>query len=156
VQLSDAVPVFELEGVVVAEQDLDVPAARLFLVHPLGLLPDGGGWSSWFNVGALCVTRFGWACPEPGVVELHMKWMVEGTPSRGVASPTFSSMEPAVQVDEVTRHHYIVRPVIPIPGGDALTAVSFEEPVEFCRQYARGAKEIRPEEDPTYLVLPYQ
>jgi hypothetical protein len=85
-----------------------------------------------------------------------MKWMVEGTPSRGVASPTFSSMEPAVQVDEVTRHHYVVRPVVPMPGGDALTAVSFEEPVEFCRQYARGAKEIRPEEDPTYLVLPYQ
>jgi hypothetical protein len=33
----------------------------------LGLLPDGRGWSSWFNVGALCVTRFGWACPEPGL-----------------------------------------------------------------------------------------
>jgi hypothetical protein len=109
----------------------------------LGFLPDGRGWSSWFNVGALCVTRFGWTRPEPEVVELHMKWMVEGTPNEG-ASPTFASMEPAVQVDEVTRHHYIVKPVIPMPGGDALTAVSFEVPVEFCRQYARGLRRTRP------------
>jgi hypothetical protein len=122
----------------------------------LGFLSDGRGWSSWFNVDALCVTRFDWTCPEPGVVELHTKWIVQGTPSEGGGSPTFSSMEPAEQVDEVTRHHYVVGPAVPMPGAEALAAVSFEEQVEFCYQYARGAKQIRAEEDPTYLVLPYR
>jgi hypothetical protein len=32
----------------------------------LGFLSDGRGWSSWFNVGALCVTRFSWTCPGTG------------------------------------------------------------------------------------------
>jgi hypothetical protein len=112
--------------------------------------------SSWFNVAALCVTRFDWTCPEPGVVELHTKWIVQGTPSDKVGAPTFASMEPAEQVDEVARHHYVIGSAVPIPGADALPAVSFEEPLEFCYHFARGAKEIRPEEDPTHLVLPYR
>jgi hypothetical protein len=122
----------------------------------LGLLANGRGWSSWFNVAALCVTRFDWTCPEPGVVELHTKWIVQGTPSDKVGAPTFASMEPVEQVDEVARHHYVIGSAVPIPGADALPAVSFEEPLEFCYHFARGAKEIRPEEDPTHLVLPYR
>ncbi|MEU0645988.1 hypothetical protein [Streptomyces umbrinus] len=120
----------------------------------LGLLADGRGWSSWFNAGALCVTRLSWTCPEPGVVELHAKWTVEGAPREDAGSPTFSSTQPAEPVDEVTRHHYVVGLAVPMPGEEAVMSVSFEEPVEFCHQYARGPKAIRAEEDPTYLVLP--
>jgi hypothetical protein len=79
----------------------------------LGFLSDGRGWSSWFNVDALCVTRFDWTCPEPGVVELHTKWIVQGTPSEGGGSSTFSSMEPAEQVDEVRRRRH--RPASSLP-----------------------------------------
>ncbi|WP_329127361.1 hypothetical protein [Streptomyces sp. NBC_01465] len=113
----------------------------------LGLLPDRRGWSTWFNFGALWVTRLSWACPEPGVVELHTKWIVEGTPRHGI-SPTASVEE----MHGVTRHHYVVGPVVPMPGAEALLSISFEEPVEFSHRYARGRKEIRIEEDPAYLV----
>ncbi|MGW3950145.1 hypothetical protein ACWEKM_04040 [Streptomyces sp. NPDC004752] len=59
-------------------------------------------------------------------------------------------------MDEVTCHHYVVGPAVPMPGAEALMAVTFEEPVEFCHRYARGPKEIRPEEDPAYLLVPYR
>ena len=122
----------------------------------LGLLSNGRGWSSWFNVFGLCVTRFSWGCPQPGVLELQAHWMVEGTPSQSAGSPTFSSMGSPERWDEVTRHHYRIGPAVPLPGAEALMAVSFEEPVEFCFQYARGSTQIRAEEDPTHVVVPYQ
>ncbi|MEV0219181.1 hypothetical protein [Streptomyces sp. NPDC050704] len=123
----------------------------------LGLLADGRGWSSWFNSGALCVTRLSWICPEPGIVELRAQWIVEGTPgSEGVGSLTPASTQPAEPLDEVTRHHYAVGSAVPMPGGEAVMTLSFEEPVEFCHQYARGTKEIRAEDDPARLLLPYQ
>ncbi|MEU6324279.1 hypothetical protein [Streptomyces sp. NPDC047009] len=122
----------------------------------LAFLGDERGWSTWFNAEALCVTRFRWRCPEPGVLELHAQWMVQGTLSQETGPPAFSSMELAERLDEVTRHHYGTGPAVPMPGAEALIAVSFEEPVEFCHQYARGSTQIRPEEDPTHLVLPYQ
>jgi hypothetical protein len=122
----------------------------------LGLLADGRGWSSWFNSGTLCVTRLSWTCPESGVVELRTQWIVEGTPSEGVGPLTFASAQPAERVDEVTRRHYAVGSAVPMPGGEAVMTLSFEEPVEFCHQYARGAQEIRAEDDPTHLLLPYQ
>ncbi|MGV4926087.1 hypothetical protein K2224_17020 [Streptomyces sp. BHT-5-2] len=121
----------------------------------LGFLSDGWGWSSWFNVGALCVTRFRWRCPKPEVLELRTQWTVQGTPTRAIGPATFASMEPAERLDEVTRHHYAIGPAVPMPGAEALTAVSFKEPVEFCEHYARGPVQIRREEDPTHLVLPY-
>ncbi|MGW1290391.1 hypothetical protein ACWD4N_44100 [Streptomyces sp. NPDC002586] len=122
----------------------------------LAFLGDGRGWSTWFNAEALCVTRFSWRCPEPGLLELSAQWMVQGTLSRESGHRAFSSMEPAERLDEVTRHHYAIGPAVPMPGAEPLIAVSFEEPVEFCCQYARGSAQIRPEEDPTHLVLPYQ
>ncbi|MFL4910730.1 hypothetical protein ACJ6WF_48480 [Streptomyces sp. MMS24-I2-30] len=104
----------------------------------LGFLSNGQGWSAWFNASALCVTRFSWRCPGPGVVELHAQWSVEGIPSHGTGSPTFSVTGPAEQMDEITCHHYVVGPAVPMPGTNSLLAVTFEEPVEFCCQYARG------------------
>ncbi|MFF3766395.1 hypothetical protein ACFYYR_20255 [Streptomyces sp. NPDC001922] len=122
----------------------------------IGFLGGGRGWSSWFNAGALSVTRFSWRCPEPGVLELRAHWTVEGTPGRTAGPPAFSSVERMERLHDVGRHRYGFGPAVPAPGAEALTAVTFEEPVEFCHQYARGARRIRPEEDPTHLVLPYQ
>ncbi|MFI9723287.1 hypothetical protein ACIHFE_27140 [Streptomyces sp. NPDC052396] len=122
----------------------------------LGFLADGRGWSSWFNVGGLCVTRFTWRCPEPGVLELRTRWMVQGTPDQEADAPMFASMEPALRLEEVTRHEYTIAPAVPMPGAEALMAVTFKEPVEFCHEFARGETRIRPEEDPTHQVLPYQ
>ncbi|MGP3988437.1 hypothetical protein [Streptomyces sp. 3N207] len=122
----------------------------------LGLLGDGQGWSAWFNVGELAVTRLRWRCPEPGVLELRARWSVHGTPDSSAGSLSFASAEPAEPLDEVTRHRYVLAPVEPMPGADPLPAISFEEPVEFCFHYARGPKEIRPEEDPTFPAVPYQ
>ena len=121
----------------------------------LGFLSDGWGWTSWFNVDALCVTRFRWRCPEPGVLELRSQWLVQGTPSQTAGAARFASMELAERLDEVTRHRYRIGPAVPMPGAEALTAISFEEPVEFCEQYARGPVRIRREEDPAYLAVPY-
>ncbi|MBO8193401.1 hypothetical protein ITI46_17290 [Streptomyces oryzae] len=122
----------------------------------LGLLADGQGWSSWFNADALCVTRLRWRCPEPGVLELHARWSVQGTPGDGPGSPAFATMEPAEPLAEVTRHRYVLGPVEPMPGADPLAAVTFEEPVEFCHHFAAGPKEISAEEDPTFSAVPYQ
>ncbi|MDQ8703214.1 hypothetical protein RCO28_12050 [Streptomyces sp. LHD-70] len=121
----------------------------------LGFLGDGWGWSSWFNVGDLCVTRFRWRCPEPGVVELREQWTVEGTPSEAPGSPRFAAAQPARRAGEVTRHRYTFGPAEPYPGAEALPAVHFEEDVEFCSAFARGAAQIRREDDPTYGLLPY-
>jgi hypothetical protein len=122
----------------------------------LGFLPDGRGWSSWSTADELCVTRFSWRCPEPGLLELRARWMVQGAPDQDAGPSAFSSMEPAERLDEVTRHHYRFGPAVPMPGAEALAAVGFEEPVEFCHRYARGSTRIRTEEDPTHLVLPYR
>lgn len=122
----------------------------------LAFLGDGRGWSTWFNTEGLCVTRFTWRCPESGVLELSAQWMVQGTLSHEPGPPAFSSMESAERLDEVTRHRYVVGPAVPMPGAEPLTALSFEDPVEFCHQFARGTALIRPEEDPTHLTLPCQ
>ncbi|MEU5002295.1 hypothetical protein [Streptomyces sp. NPDC021622] len=123
----------------------------------LGFLGDGRGWSAWFNADALCVTRLTWRCPRPGVVELHTRWSVQGTISDDPGPLSFATTEPVERLDEVTRHRYVIEPAIPMPGAaDPLMAITFEEPVEFCYQYARGPREIRREDDPSHLVLPYQ
>ncbi|MGW4651466.1 hypothetical protein [Kitasatospora sp. NPDC004289] len=122
----------------------------------LAFLPDGRGWSTWFNVGGLCVTRFTWWCPEPGVLELSAQWMVQGTPRLDPGPPAFASTEPAERLAEVTRHRYVIGSAVPVPGAEPLSAVSFEEPVESCFEYARGSAQIRPEEDPTHRVMPYE
>lgn len=122
----------------------------------LGLLRDGRGWSAWFNFEALCVTRLVWRCPEPGVVELHAQWIVEGTLADGPGLPAFSLVESTTRVDDVTRHPFVIGPAAPPPGADAVTALDFDEPVEFCSQYARRPGRIRPEDDPSHHVLPYQ
>ncbi|WP_157878731.1 hypothetical protein [Streptomyces sp. CT34] len=70
-------------------------------VSELGFLGDGWGWSWWFNVGALCVTRFRWRCPEPGILELRTEWTAQGTLSQAVGPATSASMEPAERVDEL-------------------------------------------------------
>ncbi|MEW1925818.1 hypothetical protein [Streptomyces sp. NPDC088360] len=122
----------------------------------LGLLDDGRGWSAWFNADALCVTRLLWRCPEPGVVELHAKWSVEGPLGDGPGASPFSRVELVEPMDQVTRHRYVIEPAEPLPGADPVMAVDFEEPVEFCCQYARGSRTIGPEDDPSHLVLPHQ
>ncbi|MFF9481671.1 hypothetical protein [Streptomyces sp. NPDC014733] len=121
----------------------------------IGFLGDGWGWSSWLNVGSLCVTRFRWRCPEAGVVELRAQWTVQGVPNQAVGASSSVSMEPAERADEIMRHRYSVATTVPMPGAEALPAVSFKEPVEFCMEYARAPVQIRREEDPTHLVLPY-
>jgi hypothetical protein len=121
----------------------------------LGLLSDGRGWSAWFNFGALCVTRLRWQCPEPGLLELHAEWTVEGEPGQQVGLLSFSSAQTPEAVSEVTLHHYIVGPAVPLPGAEPLAAITFKEPVEFCNTYARGPREIRAEQDPTHRMLPY-
>lgn len=122
----------------------------------LGLLSDGRGWSSWFNFEALCVTRLLWRCPEPGVVELHAQWMVMGTLADDPGPPAFSLVESTAQMDDLTRHPFVIGPATPPPGGDVVTALDFEEPVEFCCQFAKRSRQIRPEDDPSHRVLPYQ
>ncbi|MEV6757690.1 hypothetical protein [Streptomyces sp. NPDC051214] len=119
----------------------------------LGLLGDGRGWSTWFTFDALCVTRLVWRCPEPGVVELRAQWMVEGTLADGPGPPAFSLVESITQVDDVTRHPFVIGPATPLPGADAVTALNFDEPVEFCSRYARMPGLIRPEDDPSHHVL---
>jgi hypothetical protein len=121
----------------------------------LGFLGNGRGWSAWFDTGALCVTRFRWRCPEPGLLELRAEWTVEGTPGAEYGRQTFASMERPEPAVEVTRHHYVIGPAVPMPGADPLTAITFDEPVEFSYCFARGPREIGPEEDPTYPALPY-
>ncbi|HET6860582.1 MAG TPA: hypothetical protein VFH94_26220 [Streptomyces sp.] len=121
----------------------------------LGFIGDGRGWSAWFNANDLCVTRFNWTCPEPGMVEMQTEWMVEGTLGGEAGVLSFATMEPALRVHEVTRHHYVIGAVVPMPGADPLAAISFEEPVEFCHDFARGARRISPEEDPAHGVPPH-
>lgn len=111
---------------------------------------------SWFNAYGLCVTRFTWRCQESGVLELRAQWIVQGTLSQEAGPPRFSSLEPPERWDEITRHHYDIGLAAPMPGAEEVVAVSFEEPVEFCYQYARGTTQIRPEEDPSHHSLPYQ
>ncbi|MDI3408746.1 hypothetical protein [Streptomyces cavernicola] len=120
----------------------------------LGFLGDGWGWSTWFNVGGMCVTRFEWRCPALGIVELRARWRVEGTPGPGAGPVTFASAEPPEPVDDLTRRSYRIGPVVPMPGAEAVPAVTFEEPVEFCHEYARGAVRIRREEEPAHRLLP--
>ncbi|MFM9373690.1 hypothetical protein [Streptomyces sp. Da 82-17] len=122
----------------------------------LGFLPDGWGWSAWFDVGGMSVTRFRWGCPAPGVLELREQWTVQGTPGPGAGPSTFASTEPPRQADGVTRHPYAFGLAVPYPGAEGIPAVLFtDEPVEFCHEFARGPIGIRREDDPSHLVLPY-
>lgn len=120
----------------------------------LGLLGDGRGWSAWFNADSLCVTRLRWHCPEPGVLELREQWTVAGELG-GTAGPlAFAGTEPPVWAGEVTRHRYTIGSAVPMPDADPLPAITFEEAVEFCHTFARGPREITPEEDPSHRVPP--
>lgn len=120
----------------------------------LGFLGDGRGWSVWFGSGALCVTRFRWRCPESGVLELCAEWVVEGEPERRGGLVPFSSGRAPEAVSEVTLHRYSVGPAVPLPGDEPLPAILFKEPVEFSATYARGPREILPEQDPAHRMFP--
>ncbi|MFI6013406.1 DUF6985 domain-containing protein [Streptomyces sp. NPDC051243] len=80
----------------------------------LELRADGRGWSSSTNGFGEYVTRLTWCCPEPGVVELR------------------------AEDGDVARHHYTVAPAAPPHSADQVTSVTFEEPVEFCHQFAKS------------------
>lgn len=121
----------------------------------LGFLRDGRGWSTWYNAYALCVTRFQWNCPQPGLLELHTQWLVEGASASQPGRPQFATTQLPEPVDEVTRLHYTIGEAVPIPGAEPLAALRFQEPVESAREFERGPCEITPEDDPSHRILPY-
>ncbi|MEV1006896.1 hypothetical protein [Streptomyces sp. NPDC049881] len=118
----------------------------------LALLPDGGGWTVYASVsGTLSVTRFLWGCPRPGVLELRMTRVVEGTwASRDDGG--FATVETDEPCDEVLRTGYAFDTA---RGGDGalVEAVCFEEPVEYCVRYARGDRRVTADQDPSWSVV---
>jgi hypothetical protein len=119
----------------------------------LGFLTDGRGRSAWYNAYSLCVTSFRWNCPEPGLLELHAHWLVEGTPANRSGRPAFATMREPEAVDEVTRHRYTIGQAIPMPGAEALPALVFQEHIDSADTFERGPLEIADEDNPSYDVL---
>ena len=89
----------------------------------LGFLANGCGWSAWYNAYSLCVTRFRWSCPEPGVLQLHAQWLVEGALAATSGRPAFASAQEPEVVDEITRHRYTIGHARPTPSAEALPAL---------------------------------
>lgn len=121
----------------------------------LGLLADGRGWSAWYNAHGLCVTRFRWDCPRPGLLELRAEWMVEGTSAAGPGIPVFASSNAPEPWRDVTRHSYTFGQAAPRPGSELVHALLFEEPIEFAREFEHVTSELKREDDPTYHLIPY-
>ena len=121
----------------------------------LGFLAGGRGWSTWYNACALCVTRFRWHCPEPGLLELHSQWLVEGTPTTQPGPPAFATAHTSEAISEVTRHHYTIGHAVPVPGAEPLPALLLQEHVDFATAFKRGPREIKTEDDPSHHLLPY-
>jgi hypothetical protein len=119
----------------------------------LGFLADGRGWSAWYNAYSLCVTSFRWSCPEPGLLELHAQWLVEGTPATGSGRPAFATAHEPEAMGEVTRHRYTIGQAIPMPGAEPLPALIFQEHVDSAHTFERGSLEIAAEDNPSYDVL---
>ncbi|MFG3253175.1 hypothetical protein [Streptomyces sp. NPDC048172] len=113
----------------------------------LAFLPDGRGWSVLASAsGSLCVTRFGWSCPAPGVLELRERWYADGDWS--VESGALEAVRESGPATGVLRTAYTL-------DGDAdADALRFAEPVEFASAYARGPREATPEQDPSYGLAP--
>ena len=121
----------------------------------LGFLNDGRGWSTCYNAYSLCVTRFQWNCPEPGLLELRAHCMVQGDLADQPGRPVFASTEPPEPWDAVTYHHYAIGQAAPMPGAEPLPAVTFEEPVDFGHVFERGSRTITLEDDPSHHFFPY-
>jgi hypothetical protein len=119
----------------------------------LGFLGSGRGWSAWYNAYSLCVTRFRWSCPEPGVLQLHAQWLIEGTLAAPPGRPAFATPQGPAAVDEITRHRYTIGHARPIPGAEALPALVFQEHIDSANIFERGPLEIAPEDDPSHYVL---
>jgi hypothetical protein len=121
----------------------------------MGFLCDGRGWSAVYNAYDLTVTRFRWSCPQPGLLELRTEWLVQGESAPLPGRPTFAATQPPEPWTHVTRHRYSLGQEAPAPGAAPLSAVVFEEHVDFAHVLERGSREISIEDDPSYQLLPY-
>lgn len=121
----------------------------------LGFLGDGRGWSTVYNAYTLAVTRFRWSCLQSGLLELRAEWVVEGTSAAQPGRPTFATTQPPERWTEITNHHYSLGRKAPAPGAEPLSALVFEEHVDFAYVLGRGPREISMEDDPSHWVLPY-
>ncbi|WP_052849661.1 hypothetical protein [Streptomyces avicenniae] len=116
----------------------------------LVFLPGGDGWTEYASVsGLLSVTRFRWGCPRPGVLELRMTRIVEGTWG---AVPGFATVESDEPYEETLRTAYAFDAARG-SGGEVVAAVRFEVMVEYCQVYARGGRHVLPEADPSRSLL---
>ncbi|GHG53728.1 hypothetical protein GCM10018779_15910 [Streptomyces griseocarneus] len=120
----------------------------------LAFLPDGRGWSVLANLAGMHVTRFRWHCPAPGRLEMRDEWS-----ARGDWEPHgdgFSSVEEQGPCQYVTVTGYVIGQEETTVGEPSpVTAVRFDEPVEFATLYARGDRDVAPAQDPSYALLPY-
>ncbi|MBR7834450.1 hypothetical protein KDL01_14340 [Actinospica durhamensis] len=121
----------------------------------VGFLADGRGWSAVYNAVGLCVTRFRWSCPEPGLLELRSEWLVEGDSVAQPGPPVFATTQPPEAWVEVTLHHYAFGREAPSPGAEPVPALLLQEHIDFAYVLAPGSREITPEDDPSHHVLPY-
>lgn len=119
----------------------------------LGFLPDGRGWGVWANLAGIQVTRFRWHCPTPGLLEVREVWAARG--DWGPDGEGFASVAEQGACEAVTRTGYSFGPEETLPGQPAVSAVRFTELLEGTEVYGRGAREIRPGQDPSYKLLPY-
>ncbi|GAB2584115.1 hypothetical protein GCM10027168_16200 [Streptomyces capparidis] len=118
--------------------------------------PDGRGWAVWANAaGGLDVARFRWRCPGPGRVVIEEHWGVSGRWALTDDGDGLASVDGHGPRGDVLRTAYVLGPVEPPYGGAPLPCVTFAEPVAFCHVYARGEREVRPEQDPSFARFPY-
>lgn len=119
----------------------------------LGLLPDGSGWSLWANAaGGLTVTGLLWRRPEPGLLELDARWITSGQWQRTDGPWQFSSIDADAPCREVTRTRYTIAAVQTPLGGEVVQALLLEKPVEFSYRYARGDRDIHPDQYPAHGI----
>ncbi|MFI9310870.1 hypothetical protein [Streptomyces triculaminicus] len=120
----------------------------------LAFLPDGRGWSVLANLAGMSVTRFRWHCPAPGRLEIREEWSAGGQWEASTGG--FSSVDEQRSCQFVTVTGYTIGQEETAVGEPApVTAVRFDEPVEFTTLYARGDRDIAPAQDPSYALLPY-
>ncbi|MEU1377824.1 hypothetical protein ABZ442_29860 [Streptomyces triculaminicus] len=120
----------------------------------LAFLPDGRGWSVFSNLGGMSVTRFRWHCPAPGRLEIREEWSASGEWEASTGG--FSSVDGQGPRQSVTVTGYTIGQEETAVGEPVpVTAVCFDEPVEFITLYARGARDIAPAQDPSYALRPY-
>lgn len=118
----------------------------------LGFLANGCGWSAWYNAYSLCVTRR-WNCPEPGVLQLHAHWLIEGPLAAGPGRPAFATAQEPEAVNEVSRNRYTIGYARPMPGAEPLPALVLQEHIDSAHAFERGPLKITPEDDPSHHAL---